>query len=425
MEYVQELYSMLRVKWRMRRMSAGVDTDDEDLRFCYDILRSVSRSFALVIMQLGEGVRDAVCLFYLILRALDTVEDDMRLPAERKLAELPAFHEHLCDAAWRMSGVGSGRERELLERFPHVTRAFTRLCKAQQTVIADICARMAAGMCEFLSRGVETTADYNLYCHYVAGLVGHGLTRLFVAGGLEDARLADKYLPHANHMGLFLQKTNIIRDYYEDIRETPPRVFWPREIWGPYADDVGAFCEAAHEAQGLECLNAMVADALSHVPHVVEYISALRDPSVFAFCAIPQVMAMATLSVVSNNRDVFRTKVKVSRGTTARIFCHATALDPALRMMRTFAQRIADQTNAGGASKEKIRAAVGAALSAVDAHLRPGGESVARAMLTRYPALGGQLLYRLLTSSSIISDNNKTDEKTEKQKEAKSGEAPV
>jgi len=34
-----------------------------------------------------------------------------------------------------------------------------------------------------------------------------------------------------------LQKTNIIRDYLEDINEIPKsRMFWPREIWGKYAD---------------------------------------------------------------------------------------------------------------------------------------------------------------------------------------------
>jgi farnesyl-diphosphate farnesyltransferase len=32
----------------------------------------------------------------------------------------------------------------------------------------------------------------------------------------------------SNSMGLFLQKTNIIRDYLEDIEEG--RTFWPREV---------------------------------------------------------------------------------------------------------------------------------------------------------------------------------------------------
>ena len=48
---------------------------------------------------------------------------------------------------------------------------------------------------------VETVDDYDEYCHYVAGLVGYGLSRLFHAAGTED--LAPDQL--SNSMGLFLQ----------------------------------------------------------------------------------------------------------------------------------------------------------------------------------------------------------------------------
>lgn len=48
---------------------------------------------------------------------------------------------------------------------------------------------------------VETVDDYDEYCHYVAGLVGLGLSKLFYAAGLED--LASDSL--SNSMGLFLQ----------------------------------------------------------------------------------------------------------------------------------------------------------------------------------------------------------------------------
>ena len=65
------------------------------------------------------------------------------------------------------------------------------------------------------------------YCHYVAGLVGIGLSRLFSASGLEAEEVGwDHQL--ANSMGLFLQKTNIIRDYLEDMQQG--RLFWPKEV---------------------------------------------------------------------------------------------------------------------------------------------------------------------------------------------------
>jgi len=53
-----------------------------------------------VIQQLPNKptrLRDAVCVFYLVLRALDTVEDDMAVPVETKLPILKAFHEHIHD----------------------------------------------------------------------------------------------------------------------------------------------------------------------------------------------------------------------------------------------------------------------------------------------------------------------------------------
>ncbi|ORC84479.1 farnesyltransferase [Trypanosoma theileri] len=323
----------------------------------------------------------------------------MRLPVEFKLRELPHFYEHLRDSTWSLQNVGEGRERELLQRFPHVARVFAGLTKCCQDVIVDICSRMANGMCEFLTARVVTRADYDLYCHYVAGLVGHGLTRLFVACGFEDTRLLED-LSIPNHMGLFLQKTNIIRDFYEDICEDPPRIFWPREIWGQYTDDLNNFKGEAqlqlHEEKARECLNAMVADALVHVPHVITYMASLQEPSIFAFCAIPQVMAMATLAAVFNNAEVFYSKVKISRGATCSIVVNATTLQAALRMMQTYIQQLADRVGPQDVCYDEITERVREAVRAIEVHLPPEDDGVTRSLLTRYPALGGRLLYSLV-----------------------------
>lgn len=48
---------------------------------------------------------------------------------------------------------------------------------------------------------MSTVDDYDEYCHYVAGIVGLGLTRLFHASGLEAFKPDDL----SNSMGLFLQ----------------------------------------------------------------------------------------------------------------------------------------------------------------------------------------------------------------------------
>ena len=67
----------------------------------------------------------------------------------------------------------------LMEKFGIVVDAFLALDDHFQDVIADITKRMGAGMHEFIKKEVKTLADYDKYCHYVAGLVGIGLSKLF------------------------------------------------------------------------------------------------------------------------------------------------------------------------------------------------------------------------------------------------------
>lgn len=60
-----------------------------------------------------------------------------------------------------------------------------------------------------------------------------------------------------------MQKTNIIRDYLEDINELPaPRMFWPREIWGQYGESLDSFKEPENSKAAVKCLNHLVMDAL-------------------------------------------------------------------------------------------------------------------------------------------------------------------
>jgi len=63
--------------------------------------------------------------------------------------------------------------------------------------------------------------------------------------------------------GLFLQKTNIIRDFledHEDMNEATGarRVFWPKEIWSEYTDDLSELTFGKNETQAVACLNHMV-----------------------------------------------------------------------------------------------------------------------------------------------------------------------
>lgn len=391
---VNELFAMVKVKMQMSSVKVSLRDDQTDLKFCYDILQHVSRSFASVIIQLHEELRDAVCIFYLVLRALDTVEDDTAVAFSLKEKVLPTFHERLYDNDWHIDGIGKGKERELLEKFYLCSRAFQVLKAPYRAVISDICKRMADGMMHFLQNEVVTKKDYDLYCHYVAGLVGHGLTRLFADSGLEDPKIADN-LEIANSMGLFLQKCNIIRDYYEDIMEEPPRMFWPREIWGNFADELADFKKPENRTKAVECLNTLVADAMRHIPHCMQYLAQLRDPTVFRFCAIPQVMAIATLEKVYDNGDVFCTKVKIRKGLACTAILNCNTLEQSLGIFYHHCCTLEARLKEEDPSYDTIRREMAVAKAEYRRYVKRE-PSYVREFFERYPALGGRFLFSVV-----------------------------
>ncbi len=295
-----------------------------DKEFCYSALNKVSRSFALVIRQLPESLKDAICVFYLVLRALDSVEDDMEVSEATKNEILRNFHSKCYDPSFSLSGIGDQHDyRVLLENYSKVLNTFAELQPAYQEVIVDICKKMGNGMADFSEKTVKTIEDYDLYCHYVAGLVGQGLSGLFAVSGIEEPSLKNE-MELSNSMGLFLQKTNIIRDYFEDIESG--RMFWPNEIWQQYASELIDFKNQPNSPVALACLNHLVTDALRHVPDCLEYLSLLRNRKVFRFCAIPQLMAIATLAKIYNNPKVFTENVKIRKGYTLKTMMYTNTI---------------------------------------------------------------------------------------------------
>jgi len=58
-----------------------------------------------------------------VLRALDTVEDDVTIPVDVKSTMLTNFHTYLVDADWKYMG-STEKDRMVLEHFPVVCLVF-------------------------------------------------------------------------------------------------------------------------------------------------------------------------------------------------------------------------------------------------------------------------------------------------------------
>ncbi|CAG7852928.1 Probable squalene synthase Short=SQS; Short=SS; AltName: Full=FPP:FPP farnesyltransferase; AltName: Full=Farnesyl-diphosphate farnesyltransferase [Serendipita indica DSM 11827] len=325
--------------------TSGYDRDS--MKKCWEFLDKTSRSFSAVIKELDGDLARVICLFYLVLRGLDTIEDDMTLSDEIKQPILRTFHSKLSVEGWTFDGCGPfEKDRQLLVEFDNVITEMGHLDPLCREVITDITLKMETGMADFAHRAatsktvpyLTTIAEYDLYCHYVAGLVGEGLSRLFAATGKEREWIADQ-LVLSNSMGLLLQKTNILRDFREDADER--RYFWPQEIWGAYGfkrpEEMYA-PEAGDKA--LWALSHMTLNALSHCVDALDYLVLLRNQTVFNFCAIPAVMAIATLELCFMNPAVFQRNVKIRKGEAVRLIMTSTNPMAVSYAFRDYARKI-------------------------------------------------------------------------------------
>lgn len=322
------------------------ETDEtETQKTCFKFLDKTSRSFSAVIKELHPELLLPVCLFYLILRGLDTVEDDTSIPLATKEPLLRDFKDFLEQDGWTFNGNRpEEKDRELLVQFHNVITEFKNLKPAYKEIIRDITDKMGNGMADYARKAesddasVVTIEQYDLYCYYVAGLVGEGLTRLFIEAKFGNPALLKRERLHKS-MGLFLQKTNIIRDIREDNDDG--RRFWPKEIWSKHVDDFDDLFKPENLGIALNCSSEMVLNALEHVEDCLFYLAGLREQSVFNFCAIPQSMAIATLELCFRNPAIFQRNIKITKGDACQLMMESTQnLRLVYQVFRRYARRI-------------------------------------------------------------------------------------
>jgi len=61
-------------------------------------------------------------------------------------------------------------------------------------------------------------------------------------------------------------------------------------VWSKYAEKLLDLAAPEKIQDAVTCMNELIMNALGHVTDVIEYLSRIRNQSVFNFCAIPQVL---------------------------------------------------------------------------------------------------------------------------------------
>ncbi len=122
----------------------------------------------------------------------------------------------------------------------------------------------------------------------------------------------------SNSTGFLLQKTNILRDFSEDCDQK--RYFWPKEIWAQFGfTEITQLKDPQRKQEALWALSGMTADALRHATDALDYLTLLRNQSVFNFVAIPATMAIATLELCFMNERVLDSHIKIRKGLAVQV----------------------------------------------------------------------------------------------------------
>jgi len=297
-------------------------------RFQQRLLPQVSRTFALTIPQLPAPLASVVGNAYLWCRVADTVEDEPHLDAATKQhlhATLVDVIDGAADAAtWAqrahagLSDATPAAERELLAGTAHVaalTRTFTPLqVRAIRTCVKKMCQGMTHFELSVSRHGLETAADLDRYCYYVAGVVGEMLTALFCDYSPDMAARQTEMTQLSASFGQGLQMTNILKDVWEDLDEG--RCWLPRQVFADFGYNLGeldprtnrdAFNAAMRELVGIA--HGHLRNALNYSLLVPKYESGIRR-----FCLWSLGLSLLTLQRIVRNRNFDSSEeVKISR----------------------------------------------------------------------------------------------------------------
>ena len=184
---------------------------DAEKKYLNDMMSKVSRSFAIVVLSLEEPLNGYLAAAYLICRVVDNIEDctqpfawkQQRFGEFHRLIEEPASAPQILAVWSQESWPGLTQDELAMMGHGHglmLWEIYAQIPERSRASIRRWAAEMADGMLRVENpdqhplledrggvRVLAAESDYNAYCFYVAGTVGHMATELVVVHyGLAD-----------------------------------------------------------------------------------------------------------------------------------------------------------------------------------------------------------------------------------------------
>ena len=286
-----------------------------DDQFQAILLEGVSRTFALTIPQLPAELHPAVANAYLLCRIVDTIEDEVSLNIEQKKTfcsdfiqvvktgqNAQSFAEALAPLLSDQTIPAEHCLIHLTERVINITHSFDSV---QIDALACCVDTMAKGMPIFqamdLSTGVNTMADMDNYCYYVAGCVGEMLAKLFCHYSTDINDHREELLKLSVSFGQGLQMTNILKDIWDDAKRN---VCWlPQDIFTETGFELKNLSPETNDENFRLGLEHLISIAEEHLHNALRYTQLLprHETGIRNFCLWAIGMALLTLKNIKNN----------------------------------------------------------------------------------------------------------------------------
>ncbi|MER1955078.1 squalene/phytoene synthase family protein [Desemzia incerta] len=243
------------------------------------VLKETSRTFYIPITFLKSDLKHSVASAYLVMRAIDEIEDhelisnDTKYELLMQVSEL--FKQPFTEEAYLRI------IEPVKEQLPEVSLRlydWVQACpEGSRPMMMEISSEMAFGMAKWAKKNwqVQTKEGLDDYTYYVAGVVGVYLSKLWhwSYGQETDLDLAIGF-------GRGLQAVNILRNQKEDSEERG--VSFVPDGWS--RDDLFAYAED----------NLKKADA---------YIATLSEKSTVMFCRLPLEFAHKSLKAMKKGQE--------------------------------------------------------------------------------------------------------------------------
>jgi len=280
-----------------------------DIQYQTHILPQVSRTFALTIPQLPEPLCTVVSNAYLLCRIADTIEDDAALDAEHKTQFAEQFIQVVAGEADAeefgnvlaplLAPQTLQAERDLIANTDAVIRLTHHFTPHQQKILLRCVRIMSKGMADFQRNaspyGLQDMAEMDLYCYYVAGVVGEMLAGLFCDYSKQIAEHEHELLRLSVSFGQGLQMTNILKDILDDRQRNA--CWLPRNVFAQAGFDLQDLSADQYRPAFAQGMQELLGIAREHLHNAQRYVSLLpkSETGIRRFCLWAIGMAVLTL----------------------------------------------------------------------------------------------------------------------------------